>query len=157
MWIWNKLDRLWHAPTLPTQGVNPTFGARVSDAFASLDDTLDTLVRLLNARMKGLEAEVAAVGRIGTATRAVTAATTITAADALVLVDTTSGAVTVTLPAAAVSTGKRFTVKKTNAGANNVTLDGDGSETIDGAATLAWNTQYAAYTVQSDGSVWWIV
>jgi len=157
VWIWNKLDRLWHAPTLPTQGVNPTFGARVSDAFASLDDTLDTLVRLLNARMKGLEAEVAAVGRIGATTRAVTATTTLTAADALLLVDTTSGAVTVNLPAVTSSAGKRFTVKKTNAGANNVTLDGDGSETIDGAATLAWNTQYAAYTVQSDGSVWWIV
>lgn len=157
MWIWNKLDRLWRAERLPTQGVNPTYGGRVAELFASLDDSLDTLIRLLNARMKGLEAELGALGRVGATTRAVTATTTLTAADALLLVDTTSGAVTVNLPAVTSSAGKRFTVKKTNAGANNVTLDGDGSETIDGAATLAWNTQYAAYTVQSDGSVWWIV
>ena len=45
MWIWNKLDRLWRAPTLPTQGVNPTFGARVSETFAELDDTLSSETR----------------------------------------------------------------------------------------------------------------
>lgn len=157
MWIWNKLDRLWRAERLPTQGVNPAYGGRVAELFASLDESLDTLIRLLNARMKGLEAELGSLSRVGATTRAVTAATTITAADALVLVDTTSGAVTVTLPVAAVSAGKRYTVKKTNAGANNVTLDGNGAETIDGAATVVWNTQYLAYTVQSDGATWWTI
>jgi hypothetical protein len=83
------------------------------------------------------------------AARLVTATTTITDSDDLLLVDTTSGAVTVNLPVAGTVLGRRFTVKKTNAGANNVTLDGSGSETIDGAATLAWNTQWQAYTVQA--------
>lgn len=91
------------------------------------------------------------------AVRSVTAATTIVDSDDLVLVDATSGAVTVTLPLAAVNAGRRFTVKKTDASGNAATIDGNGSETIDGATTAATTTQYVAITVQSDGTAWWVV
>lgn len=90
------------------------------------------------------------------ATRTVTAATTIIDSDDVVLVDTTGGSITVTLPPAATNLGRRFTVKKMVA-ANTMTLDGNGSETIDGAATVAVTVQYAARTVQSDGTAWHIV
>lgn len=90
------------------------------------------------------------------ATRTVTAATTIIDSDDVVLVDTTGGSITVTLPPAATNLGRRFTMKKMVA-ANTMTLDGNGAETIDGAATVAVTVQYAARTVQSDGSGWLIV
>lgn len=74
--------------------------------------------------------------------RRVSSATTLLSTDRVLLVDTTSGAVTVTLPPAASVPAQSYEVKLI-AGANNVTLDADGSENIyttAGAGTLAWNT-----------------
>lgn len=88
--------------------------------------------------------------------RTVTAASNILDSDDLLLCDTTSAGFTVLLPPAPENRGRRFTIKKLIA-ANTLTLDGNGSETIDGATTKAWTTQYTAYTVQSDGTQWWIV
>jgi hypothetical protein len=86
-----------------------------------------------------------------------TKTTTYTAlAGDVLLCDATGGAFTVTLPAAAGVTGQSISVKKTDASANAVTVDGNGAETIDGAATLALATRYAAVTLWSDGSNWWV-
>lgn len=63
--------------------------------------------------------------------------------DDVLLVDTTSAAFTVTLPLVDdAMRGKLFTVVKTNAGANNVTVQGSSGQTIDGAASVAFNTQF---------------
>ena len=70
-----------------------------------------------------------------------------------VKVDTTGGSVTVTLPAARLCKGREYKFKKLVA-ANTMTLDADGSETIDGAATVSTSTQYGNYTLVSDGSNW---
>lgn len=75
----------------------------------------------------------------------------------LILCDASGGAFTVTLPAAATATGLMVRVKKTDASANAVTVDGDGAETIDDSATLVINTQYTAVALVSDGVKWWIV
>jgi len=76
--------------------------------------------------------------------------------DYLLLVDATAGAVTVNLPAVADSEGAYIIVKKTDASVNAVTVDADGAETIDGAATQVLTAQYDAVTVLCDGSAWWI-
>lgn len=89
--------------------------------------------------------------------RAVTTATTLTENDDVVTVDTTGGAVTVTLPPVSGTRGKVYWVKKLSASANNLTLDGSGSETIDGAATVVWNTQNLCKGVVSTGTAWLIV
>lgn len=91
------------------------------------------------------------------AVRSVTASTTVVDSDYLILADATGGAITVTLPAVSLNAGRRFNIKKTDASGNAVTIDGASSETIDGATTVAISTQYASYTVQSDGTAWWIV
>lgn len=83
------------------------------------------------------------------ASRLVTSSTTVVDSDDLLLVATAGGAVTLTLPAASTALGRRFTAKKMDASANNVVLDGNGAETIDGAANVTWNTQYVAHTVQA--------
>lgn len=89
--------------------------------------------------------------------RTVTASDTITDADTVVLADATAEAVTLTLPAAGDVIGKQVVVKKIDASANAVTIDGSGSETIDGAATKATSTQWASYTLASDGTGWFIL
>lgn len=69
-------------------------------------------------------------------------------------VDCTTGTFTVTLPTAVGITGKVFVIK--NSGSGVITVDGDGSETIDGATTQSLN-QYDSITVQSNGSNWIII
>ena len=46
-----------------------------------------------------------------------------------------SGGLTVTLPAISSNNGRKITIKKIDSGAGQIVIDGNGSETIDGAAT----------------------
>lgn len=60
----------------------------------------------------------------------------------------------VTLPTASANTDRIITIKKGDAGAFALTVDGEGAETIDGAATVALTSQYDSLTVQSNGTTW---
>ena len=71
-------------------------------------------------------------------------------------VNTTSGAVTVTLPTAVGISGRMHIFKLIN-GSNALTLDPDGSETIDGASTWTTTTLYAKVTIISNGTNWEII
>lgn len=82
---------------------------------------------------------------------------TIPAAASLLTVDATGGPVTVALPAASSAANREITVKKIDASANAVTLDGDGAETIDGTATQPLATQWESLTVKSNGTAWLIL
>jgi len=74
-----------------------------------------------------------------------------------VLVDASGGNVTITLPAAASYNNTVYAVKKIDASANTVTIDGNGAETIDGAATAVIAAQNAVLTIKSDATEWWII
>lgn len=73
-----------------------------------------------------------------------------------VLVTTSGGNVTLTLPPAATVPGFRVDVKKMTA-ANTLTVAAAGSETIDDAATSAWTTQYQSNRMLSTGTEWVII
>jgi hypothetical protein len=77
--------------------------------------------------------------------------------DDVVLVDASGGARTVNLPTAVGNTGATITVKKTDSSGNAVTVDPNGSQTVDGASTHALSSQYAKVTVVSDGANWAVV
>lgn len=79
-----------------------------------------------------------------------TAAYTATAADGTI--NCTSGTFTVTLPTAVGITGRIYTIK--NSGAGVITVDADGTETIDGATTVTLSTQYNSISIQSNGANW---
>ena len=68
---------------------------------------------------------------------------------------TGSSAYTVTLPTAASIEGKKIHVKRLATA--NITVDGDGSETIDGSATFVLTSQYSSVTLISDGTNWIII
>jgi hypothetical protein len=89
-------------------------------------------------------------------TSAKTASFSATDAAGTYICDATSAAITATLPAAAVSSGLILTFKKTD-NAHNVVVDGNASETIDGAATKTITTQYGFLTVQCNGTAWYII
>lgn len=82
---------------------------------------------------------------------------TLTASDYAVLVSAAGGATTINLPAAASASGYIYVVKKTDSSANAVTVDGSGSETIDGSTTYVLANQYSAVTIQSNGTAWFVI
>lgn len=89
--------------------------------------------------------------------RAVTASITADKTYGLYVCDATGGNITVSLPMAGAYKGVMFSIKKTDASGNTVTVDGNGAETIDGSATAVISLQNGSLTVRSDGTQWWIV
>jgi len=87
----------------------------------------------------------------------ITAATTLDDTHYTVLCDATAAAFTVTLPAASGATGRIYNIKKIDSGANAVTVDADGAETIDGDLTAIIGIQYTNIKIQCDGSNWYIL
>jgi hypothetical protein len=73
-----------------------------------------------------------------------------------VIVDASGGAVVITLRAASGLAGYIVAVKKSDSSTNTVTIDGNSSETIDGATTQVISAQYASLSVVCDGSNWHI-
>lgn len=72
-------------------------------------------------------------------------------------VDATGANRTETLPAASTCTRRIYVILKIDASANTVTIDGNGGETISGAATQVITTQWKGYMIQSTGSAWVII
>ena len=74
----------------------------------------------------------------------------------VVLVDASGGAITIRLPLA--SAGKiQFDIYKDDLSANAVTIDGNGSETINGALTFVLASPRETVRVASDGIKWRIL
>jgi hypothetical protein len=97
----------------------------------------------------------------GLATTLVTKATNYTATnqDHNILVDATSGVVTITLPTAVTLAGQEFLIKdwKGQAATHNITIATTSAQTIDGASTKVISANYGSVRVVSDGSNWAII
>lgn len=85
---------------------------------------------------------------------------TLTGTQQFILIDPSGGDVTINMPDAATYPGREIKLKLTeNSNANTVTLQCQGADTIDGAAsnTTALDTQYEAISVVSDGGTNWFI
>lgn len=90
------------------------------------------------------------------AVTSVTSAYSATTADDLILAS--GGAFTITLYTAVGNSGKVIRIKKTDFSLSSIiTIDGNGVETIDGAASTTLNTQYEQVTLVCDGVGWHIM
>lgn len=117
----------------------------VADFLLTYDASGTALKKILMGRAKTLKVQ----SKTTTYTALIT--------DDVILCDTSGGAWTLTLPAAATSGGKRYFVKKTESSANALTIDGNSSETIDGATTTTLDTENESIEIVCDGSNWQIV
>lgn len=85
---------------------------------------------------------------------------TILALDDVIGVTNTSVPRTVTLPPIAnVQVGRKFEIKDISgaAGTNNITVDANGSETIDGSLTSVINNNYGSLVIMNNGTSWSIL
>ena len=78
------------------------------------------------------------------------------ASEVVIICDATSGDLTITLPTAVGITGRIYYIKRIDGSANTVTVDGNGSETIDDGLTITLS-QYDCLQIVSDGTEWWIL
>lgn len=78
----------------------------------------------------------------------------VAATDSVIVADSTTATVTITLPLAGSFSGRQFFVKRVNAGANNVILAASGADTIDGAATKTLSAQWSGITVVAEAGTW---
>jgi hypothetical protein len=74
--------------------------------------------------------------------------------ETVLLVNTSGGAITITLPPAASNEGLCLYIKDIDSGVNAVTIDGNGAETIDGALTLVLASARGTAKLFCDGSQW---
>lgn len=83
----------------------------------------------------------------------ITANTTLDTSYNVVICDNGASAITVTLPTASGILGRLYTIKK-GTSTSDITIDGNASETIDGATTIIMSDQMDAITIFSDGTNW---
>lgn len=86
--------------------------------------------------------------------RTVIANYTVQPEDHTILVNATTAAVTITLPAVGSQRFPFVVVKKTDSTTNTVTIDGAGSNTIDGATTVVLRNRYSSVILHADGTEW---
>jgi len=87
----------------------------------------------------------------------VSANTTLNTTHYTVLVNAATAGITITLPAVASNSGRVYTIKKIDSSANTVTIDGSGTEKIDGANTATLSAQWNSRTIHCDGSAWYVI
>lgn len=99
------------------------------------------------------------INHVAAATQSVATTATLGATSAETVLVSSTGAYTITLPSAATAgAGRRyvFLANSTVTLANRVTLDGDGTETINGATTMQIDLPYTRGSIVSDGTNWLI-
>jgi hypothetical protein len=130
--------------------------SKLKDSVATDGDRAVTTNHIRDANVTRAKLATGAVAKQNVTTK--TGAYTATSSDDLILCDASGGAFTVTLPAASTNSGLILTIKKTDSSlANKITIDGNGSETIDGATTKKLCTQYESFKIICDGSNWHVI
>jgi hypothetical protein len=89
--------------------------------------------------------------------RSVTTSGSVVSGDYLIIADATAGAITMTLPPAALVPGRIYAFKRINSGGNQVIIDGYASETIDGATTHTLTPQWNSLVIMTNGVAWFIL
>ncbi len=87
--------------------------------------------------------------------KTVNAAYAVAAADMVLLADATTAAFTITLPdATTIGAGRKYFIKKIDAGVNAVTVACTGAQTIDGVATAILRATNDSIIIIGDGTNW---
>jgi hypothetical protein len=94
-------------------------------------------------------------GSVGYKVSTITSSTTLDDTYNVVLCN--NGAYTVTLPSASANAGRVYQIKNIDAQGDDITIDGNGSETIDGDTTYVLSAYKNSITIVSDGTNWNVI
>lgn len=134
-------------------GGQPTVSGTVGNVILAYSNTLTGKVGVGTSAPKSTFHTSGSVGmKIASKTATYTAAD-----ETIILCDATSASFTINLPASTGVTDRIYIIKKTDSSANTVTIDGNASETIDGATTKVISTQYDKVIIACDGSNWHVI
>ncbi len=151
-------------PIIDGQGRPSQLFHRLSDRQATLiEQALDANDALDATQQAALDAlndttikANACYEELGPGAYAFTASATLPDDCRTAIVDATAGAVTLTLLPVATRISD-VVVVKVDGSANAVVIDGDGSETISGAATSSTTTQWVSRTVRPALGAWYLI
>lgn len=136
----------------------PTTNANLTGVVTSVGNATSIADGALSvAKTSGLQGILDGKASKWTSIITVSANYTITTDDDVVLVNTTGGSRTISLPAAATVTGLSVLIKKISVDANVVTIDGNAAETIDGDPTEILTAQWQMVRIKSNGTAWFVV
>lgn len=98
-------------------------------------------------------------GSLGHKISAITTTTTIDETYNTVVCNNGGTAITINLPTAIspACNGRIYTIKKGTNSTKNITIDGNSTETIDGAATFLLSDDQGSVTIVSDGTEWKVI
>lgn len=73
------------------------------------------------------------------------------------LMTTSTSTLTLTLPTASANAGRTLDIIKADTGTGKITVDGEGSETINGLTTQDIYGQYSRLKITCDGTAWFVI
>lgn len=121
----------------------------------------NVLIQYLNNQDAGIQpwSKMVVQGALTVRVNPVSSAYLISDLDQIILVDSTSKVITVTLPSALTIPGRRYTIKdwKGASATHTITIATTAGQTIDGSATQTLITNYQAIEVVSDNTNWSII
>lgn len=134
-----------------------TFGHDDTDFFTTMVNVGDWNVTGLAGGQVSFDGSLAFSEKFNVTVTTVTATSYTAATEHIILVDddTAGSTVTITLPTAATA-NTVYHIKKLGTTAT-VIVDGDGTETIDGALTITLTAQYESVMLVSNGTFWSII
>lgn len=150
------------ALTGPVDGervVNASIPHRKLDGYLHADISRASSLAALNLHVTPAQVDLSqpwVFSRFGLRVLSISGVTGITAGDKQTIYLCGGAGYTVSLPPVADMTNAVLVFKKT-AGGSAITIDGNGSETIDGATTKALSSQYDSIIIACDGTTWHIL
>ena len=146
-----------HPATATTPGIVTT-GTQTFGGNKTFQDSVAASKAILVGNTGNANSTVQVDGSLALAIKTVTGNYTATATDNTILANTTSAAITISLPAAGSITGRIYTIKKIGTGGidNQLTIN-PAAGTIDGGSSYVIYNDWTYVTLQTDGSNWYVI
>lgn len=135
-----------------------TTAAQTFGGNKKFQDSVNAAKAILVGTSGSANSTVQVAGSLSMAIKSVTANYTVTAADNTILANTTTAAITVTLPDPASFAGRIYTIKKIGTGGIDKELTiTPAAGTIDGGSSYIIYNDWTYVSLQTDGSNWYVI
>ncbi len=145
----------------PADATNAGIVSVTAQTFAgnkTFQDSVSASKAILVGATGAANSTVEVQGSIAMAIKTVTSSYTATAADNTILANTSSSAITLTLPAPSAFSGRIYTIKKIgNGGIDRELVITPSSGTIDGGSSYTIYNDWTYVTLQTNGTDWFII